>query len=164
TVPSTLPQPPGAPDVPSDDDELPLFWTKRLESGLPLSRSGAGTGPPPAVRPLTNPPDLHVSVPRGVKLSLGPHVVVHQMSPSTTTPWSLRSTRCSPEMPHDVRSGLPRSTIPSIPTVADGVRRGCAVPCKTLGPSPIPPARPARDSCCCGQASPNRSSTSQYRT
>ena len=84
TVPSTLPQPPRAPDVPSDDDELPLFWTKRLESGLPLSRSGAGTGPPPAVRPLTNPPDLHVSVPRGVKLSLGPHVVVHQMSPSTT--------------------------------------------------------------------------------
>lgn len=61
-------------------DTMADAWATRVESGLPLDRSGFRSVPPTAVRPLIEPPLLHCRIDPGRQRSAGPHVVVHRTS------------------------------------------------------------------------------------
>lgn len=80
-VPSTLPTPPPQKDGTAAPDGLTGVRAARVESGLPLDRSGIRSGPPAESSPLKTPPLLHCRLEPGPQRSAGPHVAVHRTSP-----------------------------------------------------------------------------------
>lgn len=80
-VPSTLPVSPDDAQQRRGTGQLSPAWETRVESGLPLLRSGADAGRSTTPHPLVEPPLLHCRVQPGSQRSAGPHAVVHRTSP-----------------------------------------------------------------------------------
>jgi hypothetical protein len=80
-IPSTLPADSDDPAGGGRTDQLPEAWRRRVESGLPLLRSGSRFGRPEVQRPLSEPPLLHCRIGPGGQRAAGPHAKVHRTSP-----------------------------------------------------------------------------------
>lgn len=80
-IPSTLPADRDGTIGNGTTDQLPTTWQRRVESGLPLLRTGRRIGRPEAQRALSEPPRLHCRIDPGGQRAAGPHAVVHRTSP-----------------------------------------------------------------------------------
>lgn len=76
-VPSTLPAPPPQTEAAAADTLAELRMT-RVESGLPLERSGIRYSPPSESTPLKEPPLLHCRLGPGPQRSAGPRTLIHR--------------------------------------------------------------------------------------